>query len=431
MEETTLLAVAAVPTVYMLLTTILSPLIGWVMGWLKQLSSRFLTTVKFEDWSVNASVLTYINKISKRSPYHGQSYSSGHYFVRPLERMATVVFRKLDDDNQVFWIGRKPIWYSATPDSDNDVVKTFMSIRGTIDWDQLVLDSVADVEAHETALKDESVRYKVVYMHGTSQKHPDASGEVPSELHHANEFTGKVPLRWTLDDLGPPQSASALNDLSLSGYLLDVVKEIRFWYKSKKWYEERGVPHRRGYLLHGGPGTGKSSFVRALAEDLDLPVYVFDLSSFDNGEFIESWQRAVAGAPCIALIEDVDAVFHGRDNVVEGGLTFDCLLNCIDGVERSNGLLTVITTNRLEHLDDALGRPTEDGQSTRPGRIDRAVEFLPLDLEGRIKMARRIVRDEDLVVELVKVGEHDSAAQFQERSFRAALARHFERLEVK
>jgi SpoVK/Ycf46/Vps4 family AAA+-type ATPase len=126
--------------------------------------------------------------------------------------------------------------------------------------------------------------------------------------------------------------------------------------------------------------------------------------------------------PCIALIEDIDAVFQGRDNLITdggmGGLTFDCLLNCIDGVERSDGVLLILTTNHVEAIDDALIK--------RPGRVDKVVEFGPLDFEGRLKLTRRILGDEESAVRVAEEGEGTSAAELQERCFRIAVQRRFE-----
>lgn len=78
----------------------------------------------------------------------------------------------------------------------------------------------------------------------------------------------------------------------------------------------------------------------------------------------------------IALIEDIDGVFHGRQNVLRGEsgqgsrLTFDCVLNCLSGVQTADGVFTVITTNHLELVDPALGRPMASGDASRPGRLD-------------------------------------------------------------
>src|SRR5262249_38289793 len=126
----------------------------------------------------------------------------------------------------------------------------------------------------------------------------------------------------------------------------------------------------------------------------------------------------------IALIEDIDNVFHGRENVArknglmpflfarkkEGEneaagrssltpLTFDCLLNCLDGVGRAGGIFTIITTNELTKADPALGQPrrlpdgTTEFISTRPGRIDKAVELTYMEPADKKRMARRILGD--------------------------------------
>ena len=148
-----------------------------------------------------------------------------------------------------------------------------------------------------------------------------------------------------------------------------MVEEVRRWLKSEDWHKARGIPWRRGWLLHGGPGTGKTSLVRAIAEDFDLPVYVFDLATLFNNELQIEWQKMLSCVPCVALFEDIDAVFEGRENKVGGHLTFDCLLNCVDGIERTDGVLLVITTNHLDRLDAALGVPS--AQILDPARPDR------------------------------------------------------------
>ena len=81
-----------------------------------------------------------------------------------------------------------------------------------------------------------------------------------------------------------------------------------------------------------------------------------------------------------------------------------------------------ITTNRLEHIDSALGCP-DQGISTRPGRIDRTLLVGPLDEDSRVKLASRILFDRvDLQLRAVDEGDGDTAAQFQERCSRYALS---------
>ena len=52
--------------------------------------------------------------------------------------------------------------------------------------------------------------------------------------------------------------------------------------KSEKWYQQRGIPYRRGYLLYGHPGTGKSSFIQAVAGALDYSICMLSLGG-SNG----------------------------------------------------------------------------------------------------------------------------------------------------
>lgn len=156
-------------------------------------------------------------------------------------------------------------------------------------------------------------------------------------------------------------------------------------FKLYHYHRERSIPWRRGVGLYGLPGTGKTSLVRAIGEDLDLPVYSYDIRTLRNSELIEEWHTMLSNTPCIALIEDIDAVFHGRDNIAQRAcLSFDCLLNCIDGIRRSDGVLLAVTTNNVKHIDPAL---------SRPGRLDYMLEMGVLDKWLAEPIIQRILGD--------------------------------------
>jgi chaperone BCS1 len=226
-----------------------------------------------------------------------------------------------------------------------------------------------------------------------------------------------------MEEIAIPKPVCSMDNMALSKDMHKIVKDVRFWLKHREWYTERDITHRRGFLLHGKPGNGKTSIIRAIAEDLDLIVHNFDLSSMDNQEFINAWQISKEDGCRIVLLEDFDTVFEGRQNICDSSdLTFDTILSAIDGIEREDGLLLFVTTNFIDKIDPALGVVDINGMSSRPGRIDKCVEIGPPDFEGRFKIALRILKDISLAEEVATLGENDSGAQIQERAISKALS---------
>ncbi|KAI2468333.1 BCS1 N terminal-domain-containing protein [Annulohypoxylon bovei var. microspora] len=165
---------------------------------------------------------------------------------------------------------------------------------------------------------------------------------------------------------------------------------------TQRWYANRGIPYRRGYLLYGPPGTGKSSLSLALAGFFKMRIYIVSLSSITANE--ENLASLFAELPrrCVVLLEDIDTagLTHTRDdgsqgqstntsddmvpgqlttgngntdkNGTGGRLSLSGLLNILDGVASQEGRILIMTTNHLEKLDAAL---------IRPGRVDITVKF--------------------------------------------------------
>ncbi|KAJ7752343.1 P-loop containing nucleoside triphosphate hydrolase protein [Mycena metata] len=206
------------------------------------------------------------------------------------------------------------------------------------------------------------------------------------------------------DPHGSWRWADARHKRPMGSIVLDPgVKEMllgdaRDFLASEKWYADRGIPFRRGYLLHGVPGSGKSSLIHAIAGELMLDIYVVSLSSawISDSVLMGLMGRVPKGA--ILLLEDLDAAFtrsvsrseEGNGPAVEGPepapkrrsrekrdrdrdgmsdlntLSLSGLLNALDGVAAAEGRILFATTNHLEKLDPAL---------SRPGRMDVWVEF--------------------------------------------------------
>jgi hypothetical protein len=138
--------------------------------------------------------------------------------------------------------------------------------------------------------------------------------------------------------------------------------------KSRQFYTRNGIPYRRAYLFHGIPGTGKTSFVQALAGHFHRSVCYLLPSHPEMTD--DSLRTSITSIPSnsIVVFEDIDALFT-KDRVRKNdksALTFSGLLNALDGIGNPNGQIFVLTTNLRDELDSAL---------IRNGRVDMHVEF--------------------------------------------------------
>ncbi|XP_049852911.1 mitochondrial chaperone BCS1 [Schistocerca gregaria] len=202
---------------------------------------------------------------------------------------------------------------------------------------------------------------------------------------------------------GHPRKKRPLSSVVLdTGIAERILNDVKDFIGNPSWYGSRGIPYRRGYLLYGPPGCGKSSFITALAGELEHSICVLNLS--DRGLTDDRLNHLLSLAPqqSIILLEDVDAAFISREEssqvktAFEGlnRVTFSGLLNCLDGVASTEARILFMTTNYLERLDPAL---------IRPGRVDLKEYIGYCSYQQVEQMFRRFYSDQ-------AVGER--AAQF-------------------
>ncbi len=391
--------------------------------------------------NLSEQVGAYLWKTGRRSPFSEHVYSSGDYYVRSLNRRRQVAYESFGRDPLIFWIRGFPIFVRFRGDPNMDANRNLSTdggllltfVRGTFNFERFIvaqLDQVKDPDSPD--------RFYLAYLKGSGRKdgNKDASGLASTKPPTSAVCIGHRHLGYSADDIGEERrpGESAFAHLALPAEVAELREDLQRWKNSREWYLEKRIPWRRGWGIHGGPGTGKSSLVKALAQANLLPLYVFDIGSMDNGEFGDNWSKAIDCAPAIVLIEDIDSVFQGRNNRLGkagGGLTFDCLLNTISGVGNADGVFLIITTNHPEDLDPALGAPqaSQDGTqtmiSTRPGRIDRTLALQAPSAACLRQIARRILSDCPQEIEpAVAAGLGESGAQFQERCAQIAL-RHY------
>ncbi|KAJ7208849.1 P-loop containing nucleoside triphosphate hydrolase protein [Mycena pura] len=92
-----------------------------------------------------------------------------------------------------------------------------------------------------------------------------------------------------------------------------ILADAREFLESEKWYNQAGIPHRRGWYLYGEPGTGKSSTIHALAGELGLEIYFVSLANPGIDDYTLAKLISDTPSRCILLIEDIDCAFPSRD----------------------------------------------------------------------------------------------------------------------
>ena len=172
---------------------------------------------------------------------------------------------------------------------------------------------------------------------------------------------------------------------------------------------------RRGLLLHGPPGVGKTLTVMYLAGRMPERTVVL-LTGRGLGTVGTSVDLATALQPAMVVLEDADLVAMERSFEPTNAILFE-LLNAMDGLDEDHDVLFVLTTNRPERLEPAL--------ASRPGRIDQAVELPLPDAPARRRLLElygqgldlRLQDEDDAIAAL----EGTSPAFIRELLRRAAL----------
>lgn len=145
-----------------------------------------------------------------------------------------------------------------------------------------------------------------------------------------------------------------------------ITYDLKSFVDSKEFYRTRCLPYRRGYLLHGFPGTGKSSMVSALAKMFKRDLYILSLKAC-AGDNMFIRLMSYIGHNSILLIEDIDSYFDGRkQDSASDKVNFSTFINVISGVNAKEDVILFVTTNHKSKLDDAL---------LRSGRLDIHLEI--------------------------------------------------------
>ncbi len=175
--------------------------------------------------------------------------------------------------------------------------------------------------------------------------------------------------------------------------------EIVEFLKDPSRFTQLGARIPKGVLLSGPPGTGKTLLARAVAGEAGVPFLTISGSDFVEmfvgvgaSRVRDLFKQAVAQAPAIVFVDEIDAVGRHRGTGVGGGhdereQTLNQLLVEMDGFDATTGVILMAATNRPDILDPAL---------LRPGRFDRQIVVDPPDVGGRAAILQVHARNKPL-----------------------------------
>lgn len=180
-------------------------------------------------------------------------------------------------------------------------------------------------------------------------------------------------------------------------------EDVKYFINNENFYVEKGIPYKRGYMLYGLPGCGKSSLIKALSNEFSLDIFCIDLETLDN----ESLNKLVNeinyltnnNKKHILVFEDIDRskIFNERYHYDENKkVTIGNLINILDGIVETNGQIIIMTANDISKI-------TEHKALSRPGRIDKFIELTYCDNDQLVKLFNLFYPENDKTVVLEKI----------------------------
>lgn len=203
-----------------------------------------------------------------------------------------------------------------------------------------------------------------MHIHFAEEYAKNSAEVVPQEYYNKPETRTTDPNHWYEGDM---LKTIRIKNLYTKNNCIDVLKgDFDNFMLNKTLYESLGISHKRGYLLHGPPGNGKSTAALFLALKYRIPIYRIRLYNTTEAHHLASlFSEMQRDTMKIVLFEDADVLFTGR-GLSKSGVGFDDILNFMSGATEVDQVTYIFTTNKYRGLDEAL---------LRRGRLDVHLEF--------------------------------------------------------
>lgn len=391
-----------------------------------------------EDLNSITMTRTYIGKAGEKSP--SPQHNADNLYVEKVDAVIDYICA-LDNTKHVKMDTR----YSLNTTDEIDLTPLIKArvkqTAGSSEEGGMVLELVI----FSSKLKISELRSWVDEVH--SNYVFEKNNKLGNKIFYFNEVPVDPVIQHEMMPEGPPRKSYrwdnmpkmltfSMNEFKTSksfmnvyGHHVDELKErLDLFVNHPEWYMERGIPHSLGILLHGIPGAGKTSTIKAIAKDTNRHIFNLSLrpyttqkqltnlffnetvvvNGYDGGK--QSYRIPLNRR--VFVIEDIDCLTDvvmdrqraktdaaapaEKTNANDGdAVTLSFLLNLLDGVLETPGRILVITSNYPEKLDRAF---------VRPGRIDVRIEFRKATREFILDMLNKFytvsLKLEDVPAEL-------------------------------
>lgn len=176
---------------------------------------------------------------------------------------------------------------------------------------------------------------------------------------------------WTILNVGKKRKMDSL--FLPEKERMDLVTTVQHFVKedTKIEYEKYGIPYKCNILLHGTPGSGKTTTIHCIASMINSDIGIIQLTrSIDDIHLTKAVNSMTRLDNCkVLVLEDIDSIFSDNRKAhdsTKNSVTLSGILNFLDGLMRNEGIIVFITTNTKEVLDEAI---------FRSGRIDYQLEY--------------------------------------------------------
>jgi ATP-dependent 26S proteasome regulatory subunit len=274
---------------------------------------------------------------------------------------------------------------------------------------------IDDVHSNYVAEKNNKLGNKIYFFNEIPQE-PVIVADMRAVHSGENSPPPQTNYKW---DALPKNLTFAMNEFKTSKSFSNVygthVEELKerldLFIQHPEWYMDRGIPHSLGILLHGIPGGGKTSTIKAVAKDTNRHIFNLMLRSYTTQRQLmnlfynenvvvhtNDGTKVTLKIPLnrrVYVIEDIDCLTDvvldrkrtsdaGTQSTPTEGITLSFLLNLLDGVLETPGRILIMTSNYPEKLDRAL---------VRPGRIDVKIEFSYASREFILEMLNKFYEE--------------------------------------